>query len=80
MKKYTIEVTESVKDAIVAAVRSSYERAQNVPITYNDDASFEEWVRVNDPELTRLKESTLLRYELGFNHDWKLVEEENSAE
>ena len=80
MKKYTIQVSESVKDAVVAAVLSAYKRAQRTPITYNDDASLEEWVRVNDPELTHLKESTLLRYELGFDYAWKLVEEEDSAE
>jgi hypothetical protein len=80
MKKYTIEVSESVKNAVVEAVQSAYKKAQQVPITYNDDVSFEEWVRVNEPELTRLKESTLLRYELGFDYAWKLVEEEDSAE
>ena len=80
MKKYTIEVSESVKVAVVAAVLSAYKRAQRVAITYNDDASLEEWVRVNDPELTHLKESTLLRYELGFDHRWEEVVEEDSAE
>jgi hypothetical protein len=80
MKKYTIEVEESVKDAIVAAVQSGYKRAQQVPITYNDDSSLEEWVRVNNPELIRLKESTLLRYKLGFDYAWKLVEEEEEED
>jgi hypothetical protein len=80
MKKYTIEVSESVKDAVIAAVLSAYERAQKVAITYKDDDSLEEWSRVNEPELVHLKESTLLRHELGFDHRWKLVEEEDSAE
>ena len=80
MKKYTIEVSESVKDAVIAAVLSAYERAQKVAITYKDDDSLEEWSRVNEPELVHLKESTLLRFELGFDHSWKLVEEEDSAE
>lgn len=80
MKKYTIEVSESVKDAVIEAVLSAYERAQRVAITYNDEAAYEEWLRVNEPELTHLKESTLLRYELGFDHRWEVVEEEDSAE
>ncbi len=79
---YTIKVTSSVKDAILKAVESEHERAHEAAslITFKADDSFEEWTRVNEPELTRLKNATLLATEIGYNFKWKLVEEEDSAE
>ena len=79
---YTITVSESVKDAITEAINNEHERAHTAAqlITFKAEDSYEEWTRVNEPELTRLKNATLLATEIGYSFKWKLVEEQDSAE
>jgi|TARA_R100000455_G_scaffold788_1_gene238 hypothetical protein len=85
MKKYTISVNEDVKEAILLAVENYYKNASSkVNTSYRCEAKeFDDWVNSNKPELTRIKEATLLLTELGYGFKWEIVDNdelENSAE
>tara|TARA_Y100000114_G_scaffold14581_1_gene11889 strand:+ start:223 stop:477 length:255 start_codon:yes stop_codon:yes gene_type:complete len=80
---YTITVSESVKNSIVKACEKLTEEAligaEHGCSLYNEE-NFDKWVEGNKSELSRLQRANLFANELGYNHRWKRVDEEDSAE
>jgi len=83
---YTITVSESAKDFIVKACEKLTEEAlisAEYGVSLYTDQPFDKWVDGNKTDLIRLQRAAMFAKELGYNHKWKLVEEdeeEDSAE
>ena len=83
MVKYTITVSESVKDAIVKACEKLTEEAlisAEYGVSLYREQDFDKWVEGNKSDLERIKRAAMFSNELGYDHKWKKLDEEDSAE
>lgn len=81
--EYTITVpSKSAKDSILKAIKDQHERAVSGAntLSFRAEDSYEEWTRVNEHELTRLKDATLIATEIGYDFQWKIVGDEDLDE
>ncbi len=83
--QYTITVSESAKDSIVKACEKLTEEAlvsAEYGVSLYSERSYSDWVQGCESELMRIKRAAMFARELGYNHKWKEVEEdeEDSAE
>ena len=81
--EYTITVSESVKDAIVKACEKLTEEAlvsAEFGVSLYSERSYSDWVQGCESELKRIQRASMFARELGYNHKWKEVEEDEEED